>query len=51
MGTVKDLPAGISFIGSAYTEPQLLTIAYAYEQASKKRVAPAFIDGPMPDLA
>jgi amidase len=50
MGTVMNLPAGISFIGSAYTEPQLLTIAYAYEQASKKRAAPAFIDAPMPDL-
>jgi amidase len=43
MGTVMDLPAGISFVGSAYSEPGLLTIAYAYEQASKKRVAPGFI--------
>jgi amidase len=42
-----DLPVGISFIGSAYTEPQLLAIAYAYEQASAKRVAPGFIEGPM----
>jgi len=50
MGTVMDLPAGISFVGSAYTEPQLLTIAYAYEQASQKRVVPAFIDAPMPEL-
>jgi amidase len=48
MGTVMDLPVGISFVGGAYTEAQLLTIAYAYEQASKKRMAPAFIDGPMP---
>ncbi|HEV3410984.1 MAG TPA: amidase [Puia sp.] len=47
MGTVMDLPVGISFVGGAYTEPQLLTIAYAYEQASKKRAAPGFIDGPM----
>jgi amidase len=44
MGTVMDLPVGISFVGGAYTEPQLLTIAYAYEQASKRRVAPGFID-------
>lgn len=49
MGTVMDLPAGISFVGGAYTEPQLLTIAYAYEQAAKKRVVPAFIDAPAPD--
>jgi amidase len=47
MGTVMELPVGISFVGSAYTEPQLLAIAYAYEQASMKRVAPGFIDGPM----
>jgi amidase len=45
MGTVMELPVGISFVGSAYTEPQLLAIAYAYEQASKKRVAPKFIEG------
>lgn len=48
MGAVMDLPVGISFVGGAYTEAQLLTIAYAYEQASKKRMAPAFIEGPMP---
>jgi amidase len=48
MGTMMDLPAGISFVGSAYAEPQLLTIAYAYEQASKKRAVPAFIDAAMP---
>jgi amidase len=48
MGAVMDLPVGISFVGGAYTEAELLTIAYAYEQASKKRMAPAFIEGPMP---
>ena len=48
MGTVMDLPVGISFIGGAYTEPELLTIAYAYEQASKKRVAPGFIEAEAP---
>jgi amidase len=47
MGTVMELPVGISFIGGAYTEPQLLGIAYAYEQASKKRAVPGFIEGPM----
>jgi amidase len=51
MGTVMDLPVGISFIGSAYTEPELLTIAYAYEQASKKRVAPGFIEAEAPPVA
>src|SRR5580658_552266 len=47
MGTVMELPVGISFVGGAYTEPQLLGIAYGYEQASKKRVSPGFTDGPM----
>ena len=42
-GMVYRLPVGISFFGAAYTEPQLINIAYAYEQASKKRIAPTFI--------
>ncbi len=44
MGLYMGLPVGISFIGGAYAEPGLLKIAYAYEQASKKRVAPMFVD-------
>ena len=43
-GMVFRLPVGLSFFGKPYTEPQLLSIAYAYEQASKKRVAPTFIE-------
>jgi len=43
MGKVHGLPAGLSFIAGAYKEGQLLTIAYAYEQASKKREAPKFL--------
>ena len=42
-GLVHRLPVGLSFFGGAYTEPQLLGIAYAYEQVAKKRVAPMFI--------
>ena len=42
MGFVHSLPVGISFFGDAYTEPVLLGIAYAYEQASKKRRKPEF---------
>ena len=33
-------PSGITFLGKAYTEPTLIGFAYAYEQASQKRVAP-----------
>ncbi len=42
MGFVHDLPIGISFFSTAYTEPQLLGIAYSYEQATKWRKAPVF---------
>ena len=44
MGLVQELPIGISFMSTAYTEPALLSIAYAYEQASMKRVAPKFLE-------
>ena len=37
------LPVGISFFGRAWSEPTLIKIAYAYEQASKFRRAPRFI--------
>jgi amidase len=43
MGTVHELPVGLSFIAGAYKEPELLAIAYAYEQSSKKRAAPKFL--------
>ncbi|WP_442956028.1 amidase family protein [Paenibacillus sp. MMO-177] len=33
-------PQGITFVGTAYSEPVLLKLAYAYEQASKYRRAP-----------
>ena len=42
MGFAHGLPAGISFISSAYKEGDIIKLAYAYEQASKKRVAPKF---------
>ena len=42
MGAWKDLPMGLSFFGTAYSEPELLKLAYAYEQASNKRNAPHF---------
>lgn len=43
MGTVFELPVGLSFIAGAYKEDELLKIAYAFEQASKKRAAPKFL--------
>ncbi|SFQ61889.1 amidase [Hymenobacter arizonensis] len=43
MGAVLGLPVGISFVGPAYQEGQLLALGYAYEQASKKRVVPKML--------
>ena len=34
MGRWKDLPVGLSFVGTAFSEPILLRAAYAYEQAT-----------------
>jgi amidase len=43
LGMAQGLPVGLSFFGTAYSEPALIGMAYAYEQASKKRVAPRFL--------
>ena len=36
----KPAPFGVSFTGMACSEPKLIELAYAFEQATKKRVAP-----------
>jgi amidase len=36
-------PVGISFLGRAYSEPTLIKLAYAFEQATQIRQAPDFI--------
>jgi amidase len=41
-GMIYELPVGFSFFGLAYSEPKLISIAYAYEQASKIRTQPSF---------
>jgi amidase len=40
MGAVDGLPVGLSLIGPAWSEADLLAMGYAYEQAAKVRVAP-----------
>jgi amidase len=42
MGHVHGLPVGLSMMSGAYTEGPLLGMAYAYEQVSRKRIAPGF---------
>jgi amidase len=42
-GFSHNLPIGISFFGRAWSEPVLIRIAYAYEQATKHRRPPTFI--------
>lgn len=43
MGYVHGLPVGISFFGKAWSEPVLIRLAYAYEQATKHRKTPEFV--------
>ena len=42
MGLFHGLPIGLSFYSGPYSEPTLISIAYAYEQASLKRLKPSF---------
>ncbi len=42
MGLVNGLPAGLSFIGPEWSDGLLLSAGYAYEQATKARVAPRY---------
>ena len=42
MGQAQRLPVGLSFVGPAWSEGTLLGLGYAYEQATKLRVAPDF---------
>jgi len=41
-GFISGMPIGLSFIGGAFSEKQLIEIAYAFEQASDARIPPAF---------
>jgi amidase len=42
-GSAFGLPVGLSFIGRAWSEPRLIALAYAYEQATKHRKPPQLL--------
>ena len=48
MGFVQMLPIGLSFMAGAYKEADIISLAYAYEQASNKRAKPKFLSSSIP---
>ena len=44
MGDVAGLPVGLSFIGPAWSEARLLSLGYAFEQATHARHAPSYAE-------
>jgi len=48
MGYTGQAPEGLAFAGAPFTEAKLLAYAYAYEQATQKRISPTRLN---PELA
>lgn len=42
MGHIQGLPVGLTFMGRAYSEADLLAMGYAFEQKTHARMAPTF---------
>ena len=45
MGFIEQLPVGLSIFGTAWSEAQLIAIAYGFEQTTMARRAPLFLRG------
>ncbi|HXI50416.1 MAG TPA: amidase [Candidatus Saccharimonadales bacterium] len=43
-GLVEELPVGVAFFGRAWSEPVLLQIGFSFEQATRQRRAPRFLE-------
>ena len=43
MGFIDNVPVGVSFFGTKWSEPTLIEIAYAYEQQTNHRKSPKYI--------
>jgi amidase len=43
MGMVKGLPIGLSFIGPAWSDAEILSLGYAYEQRTRARPVPRYL--------
>jgi amidase len=43
MGAIRGLPIGLSFIGPKWSDALILSLGYAYEQASMKRIEPRLL--------
>ena len=44
MGTFRSIPIGLSFMGGKDQDADVLSYGYAYEQASRLRAEPAYLE-------
>ncbi len=47
-GFVRGLPTGLSFVGRPFSEWRLLSLGYAFEQATRHRAPPAYVARTVP---